>query len=76
MCKKSLDRCPLMFKYCLHRYKARNICKTFADAYPLVLRYISDWFVTPKMLEVLDSNELDFNDLYKLFTWCNKYNSP
>ena len=45
------------------------MCKKINDAYPLVLRYAPDWFVTPKLLEVLDNNELD-----QLFTLINKCN--
>lgn len=40
----------------------------------MILRYVLDWFVTPKMLEVLYNNDLDFSEFYKLFTCYNKYN--
>ena len=43
--------------------------KKVDDAYPLVLRYAPDWFVTPKLLEVLDNNEFD-----QFFTLYSKYN--
>ena len=40
----------------------------------MILRYVPDWFVTPKMLEVLYNNDLDFSEFYKLLTCYNKYN--
>ena len=63
-----------MLKYCLYRYKTRDICRTLVNVYPVILRYVPDWFVTPKMLAVLYNKNLDFNDFYKPFTWHNKYN--
>ena len=45
------------------------MCKKVDDAYPLVLRYAPDWFVTPKLLEVLYNNEFD-----QFFTLYSKYN--
>lgn len=47
------------------------MCKKINDAYPLVLRYAPDWFVTPKLLEVLDNNELD--QLFTLINKCSQY---
>ena len=44
------------------------MCKKLANAYSLVLRNNPEWIITPKILEVLDNNNLDFNDLYNLFT--------
>lgn len=44
---KALNRCPFMIKCCLNSCKACDMCKTLADIYPLVLRYVLDWFVTP-----------------------------
>lgn len=43
--------------------------------YLLMLKRITDWFVTPKMLEVRYNSNLDINDLYKLFTWFNTINA-
>lgn len=47
------------------------MCKKVDDAYPLVLRYALDWFVTPKLLEVLDNNE--FDQFFTLYSKCNQY---
>ena len=68
---------PFILKYCFNRYKTHDtltICVKTFDAYPIMSRYVSDWFVTPKILEVLYKNYHYFNDSHELFTWCNKYN--
>ena len=52
-----------MLKYCLDRYKTHNICKTFVDVYPMILRHVPDWFATPKMLEVLHNNIINVKNI-------------
>ena len=47
-----------------------SISLKFVDSYPTILRYVVDWLVTPKMLEV--HYYLDFNYFYKLFASYNK----
>ena len=55
----------LLFQKILPRYKTcRMREKAFDYSFPLALRYVPDWFVTPKMLKDLEN---------KLFTY-NKYN--
>ena len=40
-----------MLKYCLGRYKTKEICDKAIDAFLPVLKFIPDWFVTNQMLE-------------------------
>ena len=41
---------PFMLKYCLDRYKTQKICDKAVVFLP-TLKFVSDWFVTNKMLE-------------------------
>ena len=43
-----------MVKYCYDRYKIQEMSDKAVDAYMLALKFVSDWFVTNKMLEKLD----------------------
>ena len=53
-----------MLKYDLDRYKTPNMCKKFVHADLLILIYVSDLLVRPKMFEVLDiDNDFDFADI-------------
>ena len=49
------------------------MCEKAVGTYQLSLLRVPHWFITPKMLELFDNNDLDFYDFYKLFTWHNKY---
>ena len=40
-----------MLLYCPNRYKTQKMCDEDFDDYLVVLKFISDWFVTSKMLE-------------------------
>lgn len=75
MCEKIVGRCLYASTYAPDpKCKIQRMFKNAVDDCPLLLRNISDWCVTPKMLVVFYNNNLDFNDFYKLFTWCNTYN--
>ena len=55
----------VLFQKILPRYKTcRMFEKALGYSFPLALRYVPDWFVTPKMLKDLEN---------KLFTY-NRYN--
>ena len=40
-----------MLKYCLDRYKAKEICDKAIDAFLPASKFIPDWFVTNQMFE-------------------------
>ena len=47
------------------------MCEKAVDRYPFALEWVPDWFVTPKILKDLDSNDLDNIEFDKLITWYN-----
>ena len=78
ICKEVIDRFTFVLAYCPYKRKAHKVCEKVnynkVDySILLTLRYVPDWFVICKMLEVLCNNKLDFNKFYKLFTCYNKY---
>ena len=44
-----------MLKYCQDRYKTHKMCEEAVDACLPALKFVVNWFVTPKMLEDLGS---------------------
>ena len=52
-----------MVKYCYDRYKIQEMSDKAVDAYMLPLKFVSDWFVTNKMLEKLDGAVFSTDDI-------------
>ena len=51
-----------MLKYCLDRYKTRNICEA-VDSFLPTFRFVPDSFVTSKMIKKLDDYLFSNNDI-------------
>ena len=83
MCEKAVRKCllalidvwkscndyPSTLEFVFDWHKTQKKCEKNIDAYSFVLDTVADWFVIPKMLEVLDN----VKDLDKLIIWHNKY---
>ena len=39
-----------MLKYCFNNYKVHEVCERVVDVCLPALKFIPDWFVTPKMV--------------------------
>ena len=52
-----------MVKYCYDRYKIQEMSDKAVDTYMLALKFVSDWFVTNKMLEKLDGAVFSTDDI-------------
>ena len=68
MCKRSVSEIPYVLKYSPDRFKTREMCQKAADASLSSLKFVSNWFFTPKMFEDLNNavsfnNDLDFNPI-------------
>lgn len=68
MCKRSVSEIPYVVKYSPDRFKTREMCQKAADASLSSLKFVSNWFFTPKMFEDLNNavsfnNDLDFNPI-------------
>ena len=50
-----------MLKYCLDRCKTQKICDKAVNSYLLTLQFVSNWFLTNRMIEQID-NALFCND--------------
>ena len=53
MCDKIVSKEPFMLKYGLDKYKTQEICDELVDSYLLALKFLTDWFVTSKMIKKL-----------------------
>ena len=60
---KSFSRKLLMLKFCLDRYKTEEMCHRVADAFLLARKFVSDCFVTNKLIEKLDNYLLSKDDI-------------
>ena len=68
MCKRSVPEIPYVLKYSPDRFKTREMCQKAADASLSSLKFVSNWFFTPKMFKDLNNaasfnNDLDFNPI-------------
>ena len=73
MCDKVVSKEPIMFKYCPDRCKTEEMCDKAVGFYLLALKNVPDWFLTNKMIEILDnavfSNEyIVFCDMSTFFS--------
>ena len=73
MCDKVVSKEPIMFKYCPDRCKTEEMCDKAVGFYLLALKNVPDWFLTNKMIEILDnavfSNEyIVFCDISTFFS--------
>ena len=65
---KVISENPFMLKYCPDKYITQRIFDEAVDDFPPTLNFISDWFVTSKMIKKLftalyvDENILYFNE--------------
>ena len=60
-CNRVISEGPFMVVYCPGRYKSQRKCDEAVEDCLAALEFISDWFVTSRMLEKLD-NALHSND--------------
>ena len=68
MCDKAVSEDSFIIKYSRNRYKTREMCNTAVDDFLVALKFVSDWFVTSKMIKNLrgalfqDDNILFFDE--------------
>ena len=63
MCDKVVFKKPKMIKYCPCRCETQKMCDKAVDACLSALKFVPDWFVTSKMLEILDNVVLSNDDI-------------
>ena len=52
-----------MLKYCLHRYKDKEICDKAVDTFMSALKSVPDQFVMNKVIEKLDNAVFSNDDI-------------
>ena len=55
MCEKAISKKPFALKHCLDKYKTQDICGKVVDACLTALKFVPDWYVANKILNVLDN---------------------
>ena len=55
MCDQVVSKEPFMSKYYLDRYKTEVMWNKAVDTFQPTSKFVSDWFVTNKILEKLDN---------------------
>ena len=53
MCDKVVSKKPIMLKYCSERYKTQKMCDKAVEGCLSALKFVADWFVSSKILEIL-----------------------
>ena len=53
MYDKAVSKDPFMLKYCLNGYKTQEMCDKAVNNFLPALKFVSDWFVTSKMIKNL-----------------------
>ena len=54
-CVKKLFLKNLLYYICLDKYKTQDICDKVVDACLTALKFVPDWYVANKILNVLDN---------------------
>ena len=68
MCDKIISENPFMLRYCPDQYVTQKICDEPVDNFLPTLIFVTDWFVTSKMIKKLftalyaDENILHFDE--------------
>ena len=55
MCEKAVSKKHFTLKHCLDKYKTQDMCHKVVDACLIALKFVPDWYVTNKILNILDN---------------------
>ena len=55
MCDKDVSEKPFILKHCPDKFETQDMCDKAVYSCLLALQFVPDWFVTSKIIEILDS---------------------
>ena len=65
MCNKAVEECPYMLEDVPFQFKTQKMCNAVVMGDSLLLRYVSDWFVTQQQVKLRDDRLIGWYEDYQ-----------